>query len=135
MHDSNDAAKNVEPKVVPRVSPPTVFALFPDSSAAHGALEALLQAGFHGEQLGWMAAQDSIPTPANDPATYRATGEADSSSASGQPVAGGDAAFSADAVGLSVSPRENQVDQARDLLVALGGRLVREDGSIEKEAA
>jgi hypothetical protein len=125
MHDQKD---------VPKVSPPTVFALFTDIPAARVALEALLQGGFHGEQLGWMKGQDTVPTPANDTATYRATGLENPPSADLDHPPDIREMFREDAIVLSVAPREGQDAQARELLTALGGRLVREDGSLEEAA-
>jgi len=131
---------------VPKVSPLTIFALFTDIPAARVALEALLQGGFRGEQLGWMTQRDSVNSPANDPATYRATGLVESHSPLDQPFAADDPptlagaepqrpSYGEDAIVVSVAPAEGQADQARGLLAALGGRLVREDGSLEEQAA
>lgn len=131
---------------VPKVSPPSVFALFADLPAARIALEALLQGGFHGEQLGWIKGDDSIFSPANDLATYRSTGLADSPSSLDRPFAGDDPAALEErerelallrehAIVISVAPGAGQHQHARDLLTALGGRLLRADGSPEEAAA
>lgn len=135
-------------RTVPGVYPRSLQALFPDLSSARVAIETMLQGGFHGEQLGLLQANDSVLSAANDMATYRATGLAGSKSTTGM-----DLPFVADdpnakqeqgrqvellrrhAVIVTVSPAEGQERNAREMLASLGGRLLREDGTLESREA
>jgi hypothetical protein len=128
---------------IPNVPPDPILALFRDVQGARTAIETMLQGGFLGEQLGLMSMEDSVPSPANDMTTYRATGLLDSGSRIGmdQPFAARDSSDTNAAktrhqgVLVSVQPEGGQEKNAREMLVALGGRLLRADGSIETEAA
>jgi hypothetical protein len=133
---------------LPQLSPNPVLALFRDIQSARVAIETMLQGGFHGNQLGMVATDASVPSPANNLSTYRVTGFSDSGSPEKQdPPMDGD--FS-DGLArqqremkeirdygaiVSVQPTLGQEQNAREMLAALGGRLLREDGSLETEAA
>ncbi|HUR37653.1 MAG TPA: hypothetical protein VM009_07535 [Terriglobales bacterium] len=131
-----------DPVSIPEVLPSPILALFRDVHGARTAVETMLQGGFLGEQLGLMAVEDSVPSPANDMSIYRATGLRDSGSPIGmdQPFGAGNfsdtkAEMRNQGVIVSVQPATGQERNAREMLVALGGRLLRPDGSIETEAA
>jgi hypothetical protein len=133
---------------IPRTPPPTLQALFHDAVSARNAIEAMLQGGFHSEQIGLLRVDDSILSPANDTGVYRATGAANSGSTTGM-----DAPFLPEhhpaseeherqlamlrehAVIVTVSPAEGQAANAREMLMALGGKLLRDDGRFEKDEA
>jgi hypothetical protein len=131
---------------LPKTSPRPITALFRDLQTARTAIETMLQGGFHGEQLALMATDESVASPANNMQTYRATGM----TGSGSPLDQNQAFIGMDvdpatltsvegekkhAAIVSVQPAEGQERNAREMLVSLGGRLLREDGSLETEAA
>lgn len=132
----------------PRLPPTPLQAVFRDMAAARTAIETMLQGGFTGEQLGMYRPDASVFSPANDLATYRATGLAQSTSEFDldRPFAGDDpqamkererelTALREHAVVVTVVPYEDQAANAREMLTSLGGKLLRPDGSFESEAA
>lgn len=129
---------------LPRVPPSPLQALFPDVRTARTAVETLLQGGFLSEQLGLVRADESVLSAANDPAVYRATGLDQSRSA--MDVARGDdphaleererelAMLREHAVIVTVAPEGGQEGTARELLLSMGGRMLRPDGRVEEAA-
>lgn len=129
---------------LPRVPPAPLQALFPDVRTARTAIETLLQGGFLSEQLGLLRADDSVLSAANDLAVYRATGLDQSQSA--LDTARGDdphaleererelAMLREHAVIVTVAPEAGQEANARELLLSMGGRMLRPDGRGEEAA-
>lgn len=123
---------------LPKTQLAPLLALFLDVAAARAAVETMLQAGFYGEQIGFLRADDSVLSAANDLATYRATGLAQSAGEDAAAVREHErelAMLREHAVIVTVAPNLGQTANAREMLTSLGGRLLREDGSLEREAA
>lgn len=130
---------------LPRVPLAPLQALFSDVRTARTAIETLLQGGFLSEQLGLLRADDSVLSAANDLSVYRATGLDQSRSA--LDVARGDdphaleererelAMLREHAVIVTVAPESGQAANARELLLSMGGRMLRPDGRLESEEA
>lgn len=127
---------------LPRVPPAPLQALFLDVRSARTAIETLLQGGFLSEQLGLLHADDTVLSAANDPSVYRSTGLDQSKSA--MDVARGDdphapegrdlARLREHAAVVTVVPEAGQEANARELLLSMGGRMLRSDGRLEEAA-
>jgi hypothetical protein len=76
MQDEGGASQSQEPSAAQDWDSSPLIALFRDASSAEAALRELRASGILNENIGVGASDGVILSPANDPSTYRAAGEA-----------------------------------------------------------